>query len=201
MIGGLTVTIKIEGDALYAAQVQNALGQVLPTATGAEWLREMGLNGRSITIRPYSGENGFCTPVDPANTSNGVGSDSIIQWNPNHHTTDSSLPGTQGRPGSAVILGHEMIHALHNANGDNRDGPADSFDGQPTPSYRNEERSTVGTSGPIQTPSPDGSGRVSEASPPDYSRDVPTENSLRDDLGIARRPSYYPQNWPGGAPW
>ena len=96
-----------------------------------------------------------------------------------------------------MILAHEMVHGLHFANGDDRNGPQDTFPGQTGSSGRNEERSTVGTGGsPIQHP--DGS---TEANPPDYSHDVPTENSFRRDLGIAPRPSYYPSNWPGGAPW
>jgi hypothetical protein len=195
MIGDATVTINISGDAAFAAQVQSALAHILPTRTGIEWLRQMGLNGESITIQPTNVANGFCGPDDPANMANGVGSNSTISWNPSHSSVDPGLPGTQGSPGSAVILGHEMIHALHNANGDNRNGPQDHFPGQSGSSYRNEERSTVGTSGPIQTPA------GPEANPPDYSNDVPTENSLREDLGISRRPTYYPSNWPGGAPW
>jgi hypothetical protein len=95
-----------------------------------------------------------------------------------------------------VILAHEMVHALHNGNGADLDGPNDNFPGQRGTSARNEERSTVGTGGsPITTPT------GPQATPPDYSRNVPTENSFRDDLGIPRRPSYYPSNWPGGPPW
>jgi uncharacterized Zn-binding protein involved in type VI secretion len=195
LIGGAAVTINISGDAAFAAQVQAALAQILPTRTGVEWLRQMGLNGRAITIQPTNVANGFCGADDAANMANGVGSNSTISWNPNHNTTDAGLPGAQGNPGSAMILGHEMIHALHNANGDNRDGPDDSFPGQSGSSARNEERSTVGTSGPIRTPG------GTEANPPNYSNDVPTENSLRSDLGIPPRPTYYPSNWPGGAPW
>jgi uncharacterized Zn-binding protein involved in type VI secretion len=195
LIGEPCVTININGDAAFAANVQTALQTILPTRSGIEWLRQMGLNGRAITIQPTNAANGYCGAANGTDAANGVGSDSTISWNPNHNTTDSGLPGAQGSPGSAVILGHEMVHALHNANGDNRNGPNDHFPGQQGSSARNEERSTVGTSGPIQTPTgPD-------PSPPDYSHDVPTENSLRDDLGIPRRPTYYPSNWPGGAPW
>lgn len=196
LIGDPSVTININGDAVFAQQVQNALATVLPTRSGIEWLRQMGLNGRSITIQPTSDANGYCRAHNAADAGNGTGTDSTISWNPNHNTTDSGLPGTQGSPGAPVILAHEMVHALHNANGDERNGPDDSFPGQSGSSARNEERSTVGTSGPVAQP--DG---TNETNPPDYSNDVPTENSFRDDLGIDRRPSYYPSNWPGGAPW
>jgi uncharacterized Zn-binding protein involved in type VI secretion len=195
LIGDPAVTININGDAAFAAQVQTALARILPTPSGVEWLRQMGLNGRSITIQPTTGGS-TCTPQNRANAENGTGSDSTINWNPNDHVTDPGLPGPQGTPGSDVILAHEMVHGLHNANGANLDGPRDSFPGQKGSSARNEERSTVGTGGgPIQTPS------GPQASPPDYSGNVPTENSFRDDLGIPRRPTYYPSNWPGGPPW
>lgn len=196
LIGDPTVTINISGDAAFAAAVQDALSTVLPTRSGIEWLRQMGLNGRAITIRPTSDANGYCTAVNGTDAFNGVGTDSIIDWNPNHHSTDASLPGAQGSPGAPVILAHEMVHALHNANGDNRNGPYDSFPGQDGSSARSEERSTVGSTGPVRQP--DG---TDETNPPDYSNDVPTENSFRDDLGMPSRPTYYPSNWPGGAPW
>jgi hypothetical protein len=156
----------------------------------------MGANGQEVTIAPTADQNGGCTPNNGANSANGVGTGSRIDWNPNFSAVDPGLPGAQGSPGAPVILFHEMVHAMHNGDGDDRDGPDDSFPGQDGSSARNEERSTVGTGGPVQQP--DGTAQVN---PPDYSHDVPTENSLRDDLGIPKRPSYFPSNWPGGAPW
>jgi len=196
LIGNPAVTININGDAAFAAAVQKALARILPTTSGVEWLRQMGLNGKAITIQPTNTANGFATPANGTNAGNGTGTNTTIDWNPNHNVTDAGLPGAQGTPGADVILAHEMVHALHNANGANLDGPNDSFPGQSGSSARNEERSTVGTGGsPIQTPT------GPQATPPDYSGNVPTENSFRDDLGIPRRPTYYPSNWPGGPPW
>jgi hypothetical protein len=199
MIGDPSVTIIIQPDPAhpnFAKDVAAALAKILPTNSGVEWLRQMGANGKAVTIVPFDGANGSCTPANGTNAANGVGSDSTIAWNPNHNTTDSGLPGTQGSPGAPVILAHEMCHALHNANGADANGPNDSFPGQQGSSARNEERQTVGTGGsPIQTPT------GPQNNPPDYSHNVPTENSFRDDLGIPRRPTYYPSNWPGGPPW
>lgn len=196
LIGGPVVTINVSGDAAYIAACQANLPRIFSSPSGAEWLRQMGLNGHAITLVPYNGTNGYCRASDPANIQNGVGSDSVIQWNPDHHTTDAGLPGAQGTPGSDVILFHEMVHALHNANGDNRNGPYDHFPNQEGSSGRGEERSTVGSSGPVRQP--DG---AYQNNPPDYSNDVPTENSYRRDQGIPPRPGYYPSNWPGGSPW
>lgn len=116
-------------------------------------------------------------------------------WNPSHHVTDPADP-VGGTPGSTVILGHELVHANHNATGTNGNGPRDTYPGQAGSSARGEERATVGAAGTTIT-APDGSVQAV----PDHSHDHPTENSLRDDLGLPRRPTYYPSNWPGGAPW
>lgn len=199
LVGGAAVTMAVAPGQTpaFIAALQAALARILPTRSGVEWLRQMALAARKVTFTETADQNGYCAPDDPANTQNGVGSDSTISWNPAHNTTDASLPGAQGSPGAPVILAHEMVHALHNANGANLNGPQDSFPGQSGSSSRNEERGTVGTGGaPIMTPTgPD-------PAPPDYSHTVPTENSFRDDLGIPPRPSYYPQNWPpSGAPW
>jgi len=195
-VGDPVVSIKLDGSPAFVNSARNALSQIFPTPSGAVWLEQMGNNKQSVTIKETSAQNGYCAADDATNSANGKGTGSRITWNPNFNTLDPGLPGTQGSPGAPVILAHEMVHALHNANGSNRDGPDDSFPGQTGTSARNEERSTVGTAGPVQQPN-----GTPEVNPPDYSHDLPTENSFRDDLGIPRRPAYYPSNWPGGAPW
>jgi uncharacterized Zn-binding protein involved in type VI secretion len=151
-IGGNVVTLKIAGDEQFAKDLQQALSTILATRSGIEWLRQMGINGRTVMFEPLSDPNGYCRAHNSADSKNGIGTDSTIAWNPSHHTTDPLLPGKQGSPGSNVILAHEMVHALHNANGDNRNGPSDQFPGQSGSSQRNEERSTVGTAGSIVQP-------------------------------------------------
>ncbi|MEZ5353931.1 MAG: M91 family zinc metallopeptidase [Bryobacteraceae bacterium] len=198
LVGGPPVTLAVAPGQTpaFVAALQAALSTILPTRSGVEWLRQMGVNGRTVTFQETATANGFCTPANGANAGNGTGTNSTIDWNPTHNVTDSGLPGAQGTPGANVILAHEMVHALHNANGNESNGPNDNFPGQSGTSARNEERSTVGTGGsPINTPT------GPQANPPDYSGNVPTENSFRDDLGIPRRPTYYPSNWPGGPPW
>lgn len=192
-----TVTFKVApgSTSAFVTALQNALATILPTRSGIVLLAHMAANGNAITFQQTNAANGYCSADNPANSTSPPGSSSTISWNPNYNITDASLPGTQGSPGSAVILAHEMVHATHNGDGNNRNGPNDTYPGQSGSSQRNEERSTVGTQGPITLPS------GAPAAAPDYSNNVPTENSFRDDLGIPRRPSYYPQNWPGGAPW
>jgi uncharacterized Zn-binding protein involved in type VI secretion len=198
LIGDPTVTIVIKPDAdhpSFAVDVQAALAKLLPTPSGAEWLRQMAQNGKTVTIVP-SEEKAGCTPASVEEARNTIGTDSTIQWNPNVDVVDPGLPGEQGTPGAHVVLAHEMVHAMHNANGEDLGGPYDEFEGG-RGSWRNEERGTVGTGGePINTP-----GGGVDMNPPNYSDDFPTENSFRDDLGIPRRTHYFPSNWPGGPPW
>ena len=113
-----------------------------------------------------------------------------MEWNPSY-----SIPSDPTST-PTIVLGHELVHAYHNGTGTARNGPHDSYAGQTGTSDRGEERATVGCGGTtVVTPA----GTV--ATVPDHSADVPTENSIRDDLGVPRRPTYYPSNWPGGPPW
>jgi len=144
-----------------------------------------------VTIVPTNAANGYCSANNQADSMNPAkGSSSKIQWNP-AYSTPSDPTSTP-----TITLGHELVHAYHNGTGTAKNGPYDSYAGQPTPSDRGEERATVGTGGTsIVTPA----GTVAPV--PDHSADVPTENSIRDDLGVPRRPTYYPSTWPGGPPW
>ncbi|HEY0546745.1 MAG TPA: M91 family zinc metallopeptidase [Pyrinomonadaceae bacterium] len=183
---------EINGLPAFRAQVQAALATLYTTPTGKQLINGIAASGHTVTIVPTSAANGYCQAANGTNSQTaGVGTNSTISWNPNHNTV-----GPGDNPGSTVILGHEMVHAYHNANGTNANGPYDSYPGQNGASARGEERSTVGAGG---TTINDPSGNPQTV--PDYSRTSPTENSLRDDLGIPRRATYYPSNWPGGAPW
>lgn len=190
-------SIVIEGSPEFQARTLAALAELAATPSGREILQNIENSGHTVTIRETGDANGYCrregSAADAQDPSRGT--DSTVSWNPNHQTTDPSDPVT-GTPGSTVILGHELIHAMHNATGTNGNGPYDSYDSQSGSSARGEERSTVGAGGTSVT-APDGTTQAV----PDYSTSHPTENSLRDDLGIPRRPTYYPSNWPGGAPW
>ncbi|MEZ4297453.1 MAG: M91 family zinc metallopeptidase [Polyangiaceae bacterium] len=197
LIGGAAVTIplNIQGSDDFVKKTQAAIATLYATPTGRQIFADIAASGHGVTIKETSDPNGYCNrDFDPLNHAEtpGAGVGSTVQWNPNH-----PAPGLAGQPNAAaVILGHELVHAHHNATGTNANGPADSYPGQSGSSSRGEERKTVGCGGTIVT-QPDGTpGTV-----PDHSRDVPTENSLRRDLGLPLRPTYYPPTWPGGPPW
>lgn len=187
--------IVIEGTPEFRAQTRAALDMLNRLPSGQQLLQNIGNSGQTVTITEETAPNGYCTPHDVADSRNGTGTDSDVAWNPNHHTTDAA-DATTGTPGSTVVLAHELVHASHNADGTNANGPNDSYPGQSGSSSRGEERATVGAGGTSVT-QPDGT----NAAVPDHSGDSPTENSIRDDMGIPRRPTYYPSTWPGGAPW
>ncbi len=190
-------SIIIQGSPSFQMQTLAALATLASTPSGREILQNIQNSGHTVVIQETTDANGYCQANgSDADTHDPTrGTDSTVSWNPSHNTTDASDPVT-GSPGSTVILGHELIHAMHNATGTNANGPYDSYPGQSGSSARGEERSTVGEGGTSVT-APDGTTQAV----PDYSASHPTENSLRDDLGIPRRPTYYPSNWPGGAPW
>ena len=188
--------IVIEGTPAFRAQVRASLDALERLPSGQQLIQNFDSSGHTVTIRETTAANGFCRALDATGRFDPtVGSDSVVEWNPHHHTTDAADPMT-GSPGSTVVLGHELVHANHNAQGTNANGPYDSYPGQSGSSARGEERATVGTAGTNVT-APDGT--VQSVS--DHSADSPTENSIRDDMGIPRRPTYYPSNWPGGPPW
>ncbi|MYZ50446.1 hypothetical protein E4O86_22350 [Rhizobiales bacterium L72] len=193
LIGGppVTVPINIKGDMAFVANVQSAMGTLYGTRTGQVIINGIAASGNTVTIVPTADANGYCGADDYAGSQvPGTGSSSVVSWNP----TYSSPTDPAQTP--AIVLGHEFVHAYHNATGTHDPGPHDSYPGQTGSSNRGEERATVGTGG-TSVVAPDGTVQ----GVPDHSADVPTENSLRDDLGVPRRGSYYPSNWPGGPPW
>ncbi|MBK8258111.1 MAG: PAAR domain-containing protein [Polyangiaceae bacterium] len=196
-VGGASVTIplNIQGSDDFIKQTQAAVATLYSTPTGKQLFADIAASGHQVTIQETTDPNGYCKPhFDPlgnaAKPGKGVGS--TVSWNPSH-----PAPGLAGNPNAAaVVLGHELVHAHHNATGTHGNGPDDSYPGQNGSSSRGEERKTVGCKGGTIT-QPNGV----PTAVPDHSKDIPTENSFRRDLGLPPRNSYYPNNWPGGPPW
>jgi Effector protein len=186
----VTFPFNIKGDLAFVKEVQAAMATLYSTPTGRTIINDIANSGNTVTIQETKDQNGYCTPNDGTAALSPPGTSSVVDWNP----TYSSPSDPHQTP--TIVLGHELVHAHHNATGTARDGPHDSYPGQNGTSDRGEERATVGVGG-TSVVAPDGTTQTV----PDHSADVPTENSLRDDLGVPRRGSYYPPNWPGGPPW
>ena len=126
---GKSKVIQIEGSDAFKTQTLVALAQILSTPSGQEWFAQMQKNGRSVTIHQGAPGQNDCTPRNGTNAANGTGSDSDINWDP----ATTSLGGFNSdvaNCGNDTILFHEMVHGMHNGNGDHRNGPTDSFSGQ-----------------------------------------------------------------------
>lgn len=165
LIGGPTFTlpsnITIVGSPDFQNKVIRDLYLLSTTRTGREILRRLGDSGQPVIIMEQE---------------EGVGSDAHQLGIPPcggviRHTTDAPgikygmngqvIPGPQ-----QVSLGHELIHVLHYAEdsylrGHDPNAPASE------PNIEDEEAQTIGVGS--------------------HEHEFPTENTLRDDLGLPRR--------------
>jgi len=203
----------VKGTPAEIAQIQQALAILYSTPSGRQIIANIAASGHTITIQTTSGGS-ECGADNAGNARTpGTGTNSTVRWNPTQ-----GLPGLPpGDPRSgAVVLGHELAHGMHNAQGTHANGPNDHDPSQAgtSTSQRGEERQTVGSAPPYDAsgnPVNDASGNPagthvrapngSFVPGPDHSRSSPTENSVRDDLGLPRRGTYYGPTWPGGPPW
>jgi uncharacterized Zn-binding protein involved in type VI secretion len=208
LVGGKSAEFRfaLTGTQAEVGQLQEGLGLLYSTPSGRELIARLAASGQTVTISVTTGGS----DATPASADPG-GKDTSVRWNPSQRV--EGLPAGDPR-GGAVVLGHELCHALHNAEDTQGGGPHEQHPGQVGTSDRAEERQTVGSAPPYDAnghPVSDASGNPAgthtrrpdgtfEAGP-DHGHDVPTENAIRDDFGFPRRPTYYPSNWPGGAPW
>ena len=203
---------SVVGTPAQITQIQQALAILYATPSGQALIAGIAASGKTVTIQITTGGS-ECAPGGRP----GVQSNSTVSWNPTQ--TLPGLPAGDPRSG-AVVLGHELAHANHNANGTNANGPNDHDPAQNPgdTSARGEERQTVGSAPPYDAsgnPVNDAAGNPAGthvrqpdgtfAPGPNYSSGPPTgqptENSIRRELGLPQRGTYYPPTWPGGPPW
>jgi uncharacterized Zn-binding protein involved in type VI secretion len=191
-------SIIIDGSPAFQSDAIAAYVKLSTTPSGRKMIYGIESSGNKVWV--MDGRNPSVASQYGVNTCTGAnGGSSVVSWDPGQHSLGAGYLDSNGKPlqtGSEIILGHESVHAYHNATGTDSNGPIDSYGGQQGGSSRGEERATVGTKGGTIT---DPSGNQVNA--PDHSADTPTENSMRRELGLPERDSYYPTNWPGGAPW
>jgi uncharacterized Zn-binding protein involved in type VI secretion len=149
--------ITIQGSPEYQAAVVADLNRFLSTPAGVDWAAAYAATGRNITIRPIAAgeqqDNGGCTRVSPNDAlihvaadgteTPGAGSDSIIDYNPSYTSHYTGEDGQTYDSPPHETLGHEMIHGLHNGEGENRRNLADT---QPNGDNQEEAR-TIGVHG------------------------------------------------------
>lgn len=213
LIGNPSVTFPyvLSGTPSEIEQMQQALAHLYATEDGREAINRTAATGRTITIKVTNGGS-ECRANNPGEVlPGGRGSDSTVYWNPSQ--TLPGLPAGDSRSG-AVVLGHELIHGMHNAEASHGNGPYESHPGQVGSSSRGEERQTVGSAPPYDAggnpvTDADGNPAGTHVRQPDgtytpdtdHSDSSPTENGIRREMGFPDRGTYYPPTWTGGPPW
>ena len=183
---------EIEGNEEFKVRVLGCLTVLWATRSGRKLIKALIDSGQNVTILPTADANGYCEARDFEKAcSPGEGCGSTIAWNPDLEEVDPT-----DRPGAAVILGKLLVHAVHNAKGIKQRGSPHAYPGQTGDICLEDERTAIGLGGSFVN-GPEG-GLVHVA---DHGKAVPSENSLREESGIARRMKFYPMNWPGGPPW
>jgi len=166
--------ISIKGSPQYQAVTVKDLDTFLKTPTGQRWAKAYSATGKNITIVPIppgtQQNNGFTIAANndaypKADGSHGAGSDSTIQYNPSDTSEYTGADGTTQTQPPYQTLGHEMIHSLHNAQGNNLAGNT-----QPSPYDNEEESQTIGVNG--------------------HDSDSITERTMEGDAGQSYRPDH-----------
>jgi uncharacterized Zn-binding protein involved in type VI secretion len=166
--------ITIQGSAQYQATTIHDLNTFLATPTGQRWAKAYAATGRNITITPIPAgtqqNNGFTIAggrgaYPNADGTHGSGADSTIQYNPSDTSEYTAADGTTQTQPPYQTLGHEMIHSLHNGQGNNLAGNT-----QPSPYDNEEESQTIGVNG--------------------HDSDDITEKTMESDAGQSNRPDH-----------
>jgi uncharacterized Zn-binding protein involved in type VI secretion len=173
-IGGPTFALPsnftLDGDPEFKNKTVRDLYKLSTTPSGKALIERLEKANQPLTIQQHTGTNGYCTPNDGTAAGDGTGTGSLIQYNPDYRSNAYDVDGNLLPQPPTIILGHEMVHALANAEGHQQHGVDPSA---PTsePTINREESQAIGTG------SHDG--------------ETPNENSIRDDLGLGRRDNHY----------
>jgi type VI secretion system secreted protein VgrG len=137
--------IAVTGTPDFANKTLQTLASLDGTPTGHQLIDNLQSNGHTATIKQATpaeaaaNGGGVTTGVQPA-MSNGTGSDSTVAWAPGTNAQYTDQNGVNHTQPDEALLGHELIHADHNANGASLNGvpdPADATGNQ-------EESRTIG---------------------------------------------------------
>lgn len=173
LIGGpafaLPPNITVVGPPLFQQKVFRDLFLLSTTPSGQALINQLGASGQPVRIVQHTGTNGFCTPNNGTNATNGTGTGSTIQYNPNYRSNAFDSSGNMIAQPPQVILAHEMCHALANSNGTQATG-TDPTPPASQPTIAQEEAQAIGTGS--------------------HNGRNPSENSVRNDMGLPRRDNH-----------
>ena len=117
--------IKIEGTPEFQLKTMMALAKLAATPSGLALLQSLEASGQTVTIKQTTDANGYCSATNWPQNGNlgkpGTGSGSTVEWNPEFNDLGQGQPWSKTDP--AIILGHELVHANHNAYGQSQIDP------------------------------------------------------------------------------
>ncbi|MFO0648743.1 MAG: M91 family zinc metallopeptidase [Polyangiales bacterium] len=182
MLGGPTFSLppnfRVRGGAAFQNATIRDLYYLSTLPSGRALMQRLEDSGETITFVPESDpHNSFCSPASDFLARHGIPTGSTVSYNPDValRAYDSGNNLIDMPP--QAVLGHEMVHALNNAEGTHHYG-TDPAGPATQPGIEEEESSAIGTGS--------------------HSGDYPTENDLRNDMGggVGRRDNHYGQNTP-----
>lgn len=152
--------IRISGSDAFVDSTLDTLDSLDGTQTGHQLIDNLQSNGHTASIEENnaaaaSGGGGLTTMTTangfPAGTSvnmgsggtqtsDGSGSDSVVNWQPGANTQYTDADGNTHTQPDEALLGHELNHADHNARGQNGAATPDPAD----PTGDQEESRTIG---------------------------------------------------------
>ncbi|MBK9154975.1 MAG: type VI secretion system tip protein VgrG [Chloracidobacterium sp.] len=167
-VGGDKIIVK--GDDDFTGKTLNTLSELYNTPTGRQVMDNINNGTHTTTIETLdeatARRNGALARREnqAGSVTPGVGSDTTIFYNPDVPDGPYTRPdGTTTDLPQAALLGHEMIHAMHNDTGDNlRNNPEPA-----EPGSNEEESQTIGIHG--------------------HANDPLTQNQILEDLGSPDR--------------
>jgi NleD-like pathogen effector protein (putative zinc metallopeptidase) len=136
--------IRIEGTPEFVAQSVALLDSLAELPTGKRILEELGETGKATVVRYTPDMNAYAGPLNRAEVAEsalgpdgkpGAGVDAQVRWNP-EFKMESFTP--------EIVMGHELIHALHAHLGERN---LTREDEGPNAGTRLEELRTIGTNG------------------------------------------------------
>lgn len=172
---GVPPNFAFDGSAAFISTVVRDLYYLSTLPSGRVLIDRLAASGQTVTFQEYNGTNGFCTPNNGTDAGNGTGTGSVIQYNPNYRSNAYDSSGNMIAQPPQMILGHEMGHALANAEGRQANG-VDSAPPASEPNMEAEEAQAIGTGS--------------------YTGTSPSENSLRSDAGLPARDNHFGSGGP-----
>jgi uncharacterized Zn-binding protein involved in type VI secretion len=175
-IGGPSFSLPPNFDLRGSPDFQNKLVRDLyflsTTNTGKQLIDRLAASGQTITFKPTDDGN---------EESEGIFGGATVYYNPDGVRQMQDAAGNWTSRPPVVGLAHEMVHALGDVEGNAP--PYGNIDPSPPPSepnIRQEEARAIGTGS--------------------YTGSSPSENSLRQEMGLPQRANHYGRPPPAGTP-